>query len=141
VADDGRDVVLYDGVCALCDGFTRFVLPRDPAGRFRFAPLQSEFARRALARHGRDAAALDTLYVLVDHGRPAERVLERSRAALHVVARLRSPWRLLGLLRIVPRGLLDRGYDRVARDRYRRFGRHEACIAPRPEYRERFIEG
>lgn len=134
------DIILYDGVCGLCNRLNQLVLRRDPAGRFRFASLQSAFACTALARYGKDARDLDTLYVVVDHQAPAERLLSKSQAALHVLRQLGGVWRLAGLLALLPGRLRDRGYDLVARHRYRLFGRYDACLIPRPEQVQRFIE-
>ena len=74
-------VILYDGVCGLCNRLNQFVLKRDKQGRFRFAALQSEYAREVLKRHSFDASDLDTLYVLTDPGTPQERVRKMARAA------------------------------------------------------------
>jgi predicted DCC family thiol-disulfide oxidoreductase YuxK len=126
--------LLFDGVCNLCHGTVRFVLAHDRAARFRFATLQSEVGRALLARHGLDAAALDSV-VLVD----ADGAHERSDGALRTLARLDSPWRWLGLLRVVPRPLRDAVYDWIARHRYGWFGKLDACPLPRPEWRDRFL--
>jgi predicted DCC family thiol-disulfide oxidoreductase YuxK len=135
------DIILYDGVCGLCNGFVAFVWPRDRARRFRFAPLQGATARSILARHGRDATALDTVIVVLDPDTPAERLLDRAAAGLHVLAGLGGRWavvaRLLGWL---PGPLLDLAYRMLATNRYRLFGRLDACPVPGPEQRERFIE-
>lgn len=133
------DIVLYDGVCGLCNGFVRFILPRDPAARFRFASLQSAFGRALLARHGRDARDLDAVYVVTSRG-GGERVLAKSEAVLHVLARLGWPWRAGAIAAPLPARLLDAAYDLVARSRYRLFGRHDACPLPAPEWRGRFID-
>ena len=134
------DVVLYDGVCGLCDGFARFVLPRDRAGRFRFAALQGPAARDILARHGKDATALDTVYVVAPDAAGGERLLAKSRAVLHVLRALGLPWSAAGVAALLPTPLLDAAYDVVARARYRLVGRAEACLRPRPEWRDRFID-
>jgi predicted DCC family thiol-disulfide oxidoreductase YuxK len=131
---DEHPVVLFDGVCGLCQGVVRFVLPRDRAGRFRFAPLQSELGRTLLARHRLDPDALDT-FVVVD----AAGAHTRSEAALRLAAGLGAPWSALGVLRALPRPLRDALYDVVARHRYRWFGRLDACPAPSPAWRERFL--
>ena len=134
------DIILYDGVCGLCNRLNQFVLQRDPAGMFRFAALQSGFAREALARHGKDPRELDTFYVLADHAAPTERLLTKSAAALHILRRVGGVWRLGALLRLVPARLRDRGYDLVARHRYGLFGKYDACPLPRAEHTQRFIE-
>jgi predicted DCC family thiol-disulfide oxidoreductase YuxK len=136
------EIILYDGVCALCNGFVAFVWPRDRQRRFRFAPLQGGTARAILARHAHDATVLDTVFVVLDPGTPSERLLDRSAAALYVLAGLGGGWRLAAtLLRWLPRSLLDLAYRLLARNRYRLFGRLDACAVPGPEHRERFIEG
>lgn len=126
--------MLFDGVCNLCEGVVRFLVPRDPAGVFRFAPLQSEAGRRLLAGHGLPADTLDT-FVLVE----GERALVRSDAFLGIVRRLAAPWSWLRVLALVPRGLREAVYGVVVRNRYRWFGRKQACLVPTPELRARFL--
>jgi predicted DCC family thiol-disulfide oxidoreductase YuxK len=133
-------IILYDGVCGLCHRLNRFVLARDPTGRFRFAALQSALARETLARHGRDPLDLDTLYVVLGHGRPDERLLGKSEAALWILRELGGAWRAAAMLRVLPRWLRDPGYDLVARTRYRLFGRYDACPLPDPRHRARFLD-
>jgi predicted DCC family thiol-disulfide oxidoreductase YuxK len=139
-ASDEAPLVLYDGVCGLCNRLNRFVIARDPAGRFRFAALQSSLARQILARHGRDPQDRDTLYLVLSRGRPDERLLRKSDAALWILRALGGPWRTAAALRLVPRGVRDLGYDLVARTRYRLFGRYDACPLPDPRHRERFLD-
>ena len=139
VAADGA-IVLYDGVCGLCHRLIRFVLARDPAGRFRFAALQGALAGEILARHGRDAHDLDTLYLVLRHGQPDERLLAKSDAALWILRELGGAWRAAGALRMLPRWVRDRAYDLVARIRYRLFGRYDACLLPDPHNRARFLD-
>jgi predicted DCC family thiol-disulfide oxidoreductase YuxK len=133
-------IILYDGVCGLCNRLNRFVLARDRAGRFRFAALQGPVAAEILARHGRDPRDLDTLYLVLDPGRPRERLLQKSDAALWILRELGGTWRLTGALRIVPLAIRDLGYDLVARTRYRVFGRYDACPVPDPRHRARFLD-
>jgi len=129
-----RATVLFDGVCNLCNGAVLFVIDRDPRGVFRFAALQSDEARRLLAAHGRRAPDLSSILLL-----EAGRVYERSTAALRIARRLTGLWPLLYAFVAVPRPLRDAVYDWVARNRYRWFGRQEACRVPTPELRERFL--
>jgi predicted DCC family thiol-disulfide oxidoreductase YuxK len=126
---------LFDGVCHVCSGSVRFVLPRDRNGAFRFASLQSPVADRLLGACGRAPGTLDSL-VLIDEGR----CYERSEAALRIAARLAFPWRLAAALRIVPRSIRDGVYSWFAARRYRWFGRKETCDLPPPEWRQRFLE-
>ncbi len=130
-----RPIVLFDGVCNLCHGAVRFVIARDPVARFRFASLQSEAGIALLRRHGLPIETVDTL-VLVE----GDRAFTRSAAALRIARGLRFPWNLLPGLVVVPRPLRDRVYDFVAGRRFRWFGRLDACPAPRPELRERFLD-
>jgi predicted DCC family thiol-disulfide oxidoreductase YuxK len=134
-----RDVILFDGVCGLCDRFVRFVLPRDQAERFLFAPLQGAWARGVLARHGRDAEDLDTLWVVRDAGTPRESLLARARASLHVLRALGLPWSAAATLGVLPGPVLDAAYGLVARWRYRLFGRRAACAVPPVGFERRFV--
>jgi predicted DCC family thiol-disulfide oxidoreductase YuxK len=128
-------IILFDGVCNLCAGVVRFVAPRDPAGRFRFAPLQSPVGRSLLERHGLPPDAVDT-FVVID----GSRCLTQSDAVLALFTRLGAPWSWLGWLRVVPSGVRNRIYAVVVRNRYRWFGRKESCMVPSPELRARFLD-
>ncbi len=158
-------ILLYDGVCGLCNRLVQFVLRRDPEGIFRFAALQSGLARLILARHGADARDLDSVYLVVNSEQDDERVLARSDAVIFILrqlgaAELRSAgqpgaavptqtksrpglafWRLAGvLLRFIPRAVRDWGYGVVARNRYRVFGKYDSCPIPSQETRGRFLD-
>jgi len=131
-------IVLFDGRCGLCTRSVQFILKRDRDARFRFAPLESAAAARACARIGAptpQAVEPDSIIVIADN-----RALERSDAALAIAARLPFPWPIFAVFRVVPRGLRDWAYGIVARNRYRWFGRHDACMIPTPEQRARFLE-
>lgn len=127
-------IVLFDGVCNLCSGSVQFLLKRDPEGRFRFAPLQSDAGRRLMAEHGLPVDSLSSV-VLIEGGR----VWQESAAALRIARHLRGPWKLLRIFAIVPRPLRDLVYRWIARNRYRWFGRTETCWLPTPELEERFL--
>lgn len=136
----GRHLILYDGVCGLCNRLNRFVLPRDRDGAFRFASLQSAYGRRFLGRFGRDAADLNTFYVIENFESDGATLLEKTYAAFFVLKVIGGLWRVLTVLRVLPLRLLNWGYDLIARSRYRVFGRYESCPLPRAEYKDRFIE-
>jgi predicted DCC family thiol-disulfide oxidoreductase YuxK len=123
-------IVLFDGVCNLCSGAVQFILARDPAGRFRFASLQSEAAQRLL----KGAGVAETI-VLIEGGK----IYTRSAAALRIARGLRLPWPLLYAFVAVPRPLRDLVYGWVARHRYAWFGKRESCLLPTPRTRSRFI--
>jgi predicted DCC family thiol-disulfide oxidoreductase YuxK len=134
-------ILLYDGVCGLCNRFVQFILRRDRNAIFRFASLQCALAARILARHGANPTNLDTVYVVVNHELPDEYLLSRSEAAVFVLNQLGGPWRPAALLLpLLPKFLRDLGYNVVARHRYRVFGRSEACILPRDQDRSRFLD-
>lgn len=128
-------VILFDGVCHLCQGAVKFIIKRDPAGRFRFASLQSEAGSRLLQAAGAHEESLDSV-VLIENGS----YYIRSAAALRIARGLRYPWPLLYALIVVPKGLRDAVYQFIARHRYRWFGKDETCLVPTRELRERFLE-
>lgn len=134
--DTDHPVVLFDGVCNLCNWGVRFVIRRDPAGEFRFAPLQSAPAADLLEDCGLDPGQRDT-WVLVDDGD----CYTKSDAAVRVAARLGGGVGLLSALRYVPRPIRDLGYDLVAASRYRIFGRREECMVPTGDVADRFLVG
>jgi predicted DCC family thiol-disulfide oxidoreductase YuxK len=139
MSDPGA-ILLYDGICGLCDRVVQFVLPRDKKRRIRFATLQGETAASVLPRHGQDPAALDTFHLVLSPGTPNERVLSRGRGGARVLRLLGGAWGVVGLaLAVVPTFLLDFGYGLVAKSRYRVFGKLDACRLPAPDERERFL--
>ena len=137
---NGAHLVLYDGICGLCSRLVQFLLAHDHRAVFNFAALQSATGQAVVEQAGGDAHQLTTFYVLANYGTPDARLFKKSDAALFVAGELGWPWKLTGLMRALPSGWLNRAYDLVARNRYRIFGRHEQCLAPRPEFRNRFIE-
>jgi len=137
---NSNPIVLYDGVCGLCNHLVQFLLKRDKRDRFRFASLQSEFAQAVMIRHGVDPHDLDTVYVIKDHNQPTETLLARSDAILYMLKQLGGIWSVAGVGRVLPRTLRDAIYKIVARNRYRVFGKHESCMLPAPEHRAKFLD-
>lgn len=127
-------LLLFDGECSLCSSAVQFVLRHERDAELRFAPLQSAVGQERLRAHGLADAELDSLVVIVDG-----RALVRSNAALELARHL-GPWRMLRVLRFVPRRLRDWVYDWIARNRYRWFGKRDACWMPQPEQRGRFLD-
>jgi len=128
------DLVLFDGVCNFCNSSINFVIDHDSQKRFKFASLQSEVGQQYLAQFSRNKKDFDSV-LLVKNGR----VFEKSDAALHIARHLDGAWKWLYFLRWVPRVVRDRIYDLVAKNRYRIFGKSDACRLPNPELRERFL--
>lgn len=135
---DAAPVLLYDGVCGVCNRSVQTILRHDRHGTLRFAALDSDFARAVIERHP-DLQDIDSVVFIDDPGQPGERVSVRSAAALKVVRYLGGPFRLLLAARIIPAGLRDRLYDRFAAVRYRVGGRYDTCPLPAPEVRARFL--
>ena len=138
---DGAHLVLYDGVCGLCNRLLQFLLTHDRRAVFAFASLQSAIGRSTVERFGGNPDDLTSFYVVSNFRTDHARMVGRGHAALFVAGELGWPWKAAVLSRVVPSAMLDRLYDVVARNRYRLFGRFDRCLIPRPEYRHRFIDG
>jgi predicted DCC family thiol-disulfide oxidoreductase YuxK len=135
-------ILLYDGVCGLCNRLVQFILRHDREEVFRFAWLQGPMAERILQRHGISSGELDTVYVVMNCDRPEEWLLARSDAVMFVLKELGGRWRVAEFfVRLVPEFLRNAGYNFVARRRYRFFGRSEMCRVPRDLDRSRFLDG
>ena len=134
-------LVFYDGICALCNGAVTFLLKRDRAGVFRFAPLQGELAAQLLPKYGIDPSELDSIVVVADWNTPGERPLTRSTGALHALALVEGVWGTFArAAQLIPASVRDLVYGAVARTRYRTFGRYDVCPIPPPEWRNRFLK-
>ena len=127
-------VLLFDGVCNLCNASVQWILLRDKHGIFRFASLQSEQGQALLQQFGLDTETFNSV-VLVDNGQ----LFTQSDAVLQIASQLGLPWSAASVFRILPTGFRNAVYDWVARNRYRWFGRQEQCMLPRPEWKGRFI--
>jgi predicted DCC family thiol-disulfide oxidoreductase YuxK len=132
--ETANPIVLFDGVCNLCNGSVQLILLHDPAGRFRFASLQSPVGQELQTRLGIDPKALDSILVV-----EGEHWYRESDAALRIARGMSGPWKMLWALRVIPRPLRDGLYRLIARNRYRWFGKQETCWLPTPELRERFL--
>ena len=126
-------LLLFDGVCNLCNGFVRFVVQFDETGVFRFAPLQSDVGQEVARRHGLNQSDFDTVVLVADG-----EVSLKSVADHEDLRRLDGPWPLLGPARLLPKRFRDDLYDRVASNRFRLFDQQDACEVPAPELRDRF---
>ena len=139
-AAEGAHLVLYDGVCGLCSSLLQFLLTHDERAVFAFASLQSATGRAMVEGLGGDPTELTSFFVLANYRTRHRRMFARSEAALFVARQLGWPWRAAVIAGVLPSALLDRVYNAIARNRYRVFGRFDQCLAPRPEFRSRFVE-
>jgi predicted DCC family thiol-disulfide oxidoreductase YuxK len=130
----GDRIVLFDGVCAFCSAWSRFLIKRDPGAALRLAAIQSRTGQALLAWAGLPTDRVDTM-VFVDRGK----AYVRTDAFLRVVRHLGGPWRWLAWGVAVPRPFRDWVYDQIATRRLRIFGTVEECLVPVPEVRARFF--
>jgi predicted DCC family thiol-disulfide oxidoreductase YuxK len=136
-----KPIVLYDGVCGLCNRLVQFLLGHDKHDRLRFASLQSDFAAKVLGRHGIDPSDLDTVHVVENYEQAGEQVLNRSDAVLRAGHELGGIWTVAATIgKILPRALRDLAYRFVARNRYRVFGKYDTCMLPEPQQRKKFLD-
>ncbi|NND71007.1 MAG: thiol-disulfide oxidoreductase DCC family protein [Rhodothermales bacterium] len=130
-----RGIVLFDGVCNLCNGSVNFAIDRLPlTANIRFGALQSEAGRSLVIRAGRDPEVLDSIIFITDN-----RIWRESTAVFKIVERMRMPWRMLYGLRIIPAFIRDPIYRWVARNRYGWFGKRDSCRIPTPELKSWFL--
>ena len=136
MAEARPPILLFDGVCTLCNGAVQFVIDRDPRGHVVFASLQSDTGRALLSQHGIVAKDEPDSMVLIEDGR----AYERSSAVLHVARYLTWPWKALSAFLVLPRFVRDLAYRFIASHRYAWFGKEETCRVPTPELRKRFLD-
>ena len=127
-------VVLFDGVCNLCNATVNFLIRHDSRARLRFAPLQEAAGQHLLQRLGMNIGHFET-FLLLENGI----VYQKSTADLRVSRYLPGAWPLLYGFIVIPRFLRDGIYDLIARNRYRWFGRKDACMIPDAGVRGRFV--
>lgn len=128
-------IILFDGVCNLCNGLVQFILRYDKKEIFRLGSLQSNSAREILTKYGLDETQMSSV-VLVSDGK----VFLRSNAVLKIFGMLGYPWRVAKLFSIIPAQLRDSVYHLIARKRYSWFGKRDQCMVPLPKYSNRFID-
>lgn len=127
-------VILFDGVCNLCNSAVQFVIKHDTEGKFKFAALQSDYAKEALKNNPLDLASLSSI-VLIDEGE----VYTKSTAALRIAKYLNKGLPLLHHFIILPEFIRDGVYDMIAKNRYKWFGQQDSCMIPTPDLKSRFL--
>ncbi len=128
-------LILFDGVCNLCNAWVRFVVRRDPTGIFRFAAQQSPTGQALIEEHMRGVCQLSSVILIEENA-----IYTESDAVLQILARLAAPWSWIAFLRIIPRRVRDACYRFIVRHRYQWFGRTEVCQVPSADVRSRFVE-
>ena len=126
-------IVLFDGMCNLCNSSVRFIIQRDPEGKYQFASLQSDTGSELMKKYA-IPETFDSFILIQD-----DKWYDRSSAALRVVRGLKGAWKLLYLFILVPKPVRDVLYRFVARNRYKWFGQRDSCMIPTPAYQERFL--
>ncbi|MEM0992612.1 MAG: thiol-disulfide oxidoreductase DCC family protein [Bacteroidota bacterium] len=128
-------ILLFDGVCNLCNGTVQWILERDAAARFRFASLQSTVGQQLLAQHGLTDPNLDSIVMIA-----GERIYTHSDVPLEIAKQLGGFWQMGYVFKIVPRFVRDAVYRFIAKNRYRWFGKQEeSCWLPQPKWKARFL--
>jgi len=127
-------ILLFDGVCNLCNSIVDFTIKRDPYGKFKFATLQSDNGKTLLEKFDLEADDLDSFVLIIgDH------YFLKSSAGLQVLRELGGIWRLLYVFIYIPRPIRDSIYDLIAKTRYRIFGKHDTCMVPAADIKQRFL--
>jgi len=129
-----HSIILFDGVCNLCNGAVNFVIKRDPGNVFKFTPLQEKQGVLLLKTHAVDTQKLDSI-VLIEN----EKVYVKSSAALRIARKLSGLWPLFFVFLIIPSFIRDGVYDFIAKNRYKWFGKKEQCMIPTQGLREKFL--
>jgi predicted DCC family thiol-disulfide oxidoreductase YuxK len=127
-------IILFDGVCNFCSFWVRFVSKRNKSKSIKFASLQSDIGQTLLKQNHIDTNSLSTV-VFIDE----EKVYLQSSAAFQISKYLDGAWKLLYVLMIIPKSIRDIGYNFIARNRYKWFGKSEACLLPNAELKDRFL--
>ncbi|ANH60830.1 thiol-disulfide oxidoreductase DCC family protein [Dokdonia donghaensis] len=130
-----KKIILFDGVCNLCNGAITFIIQRDKKDIFRYAPLQSEIGKELAEKHHIDLNKVDSIILVTE-----DKAYAKSTAALRIAKQLSAGWPLLVVFLILPRFLRDGVYDFIARNRYKWFGKKEACMIPTPELKSKFLD-
>lgn len=128
------NILLFDGVCNLCNSIVQFTIKRDPKEKFKFASLQSESGQALLKKFGLPTDDFDS-FVFIN----GDKYFLKSSAGLHVLKELGGVWKLFFAFIIFPRPLRDFVYNIIARTRYKLFGKRDTCMVPSPHLKQRFL--
>lgn len=133
-------IILYDGVCGLCNNIVTFVIDHDADKKFKFAALQSDFAKSLLQKHGLSTTDMDTVVLVEPQPDGGEKAYTKSTAALRILDGFGGAWKLAFPFLAVPEMMRDAVYELVAKNRYAWFGKYDACRMPTPDLKSRFLD-
>lgn len=133
--EENKKIILFDGVCNLCNGSVQFVIKRDKKDAFRYAAIQSEVGAQLIAERHIDTSQVDSI-ILIE---PGVAYFTKSDAALEIAGKLGGLWKLTSVFKWIPKSIRDVIYDFVARNRYKWFGKQESCMIPTPELKTKFL--
>lgn len=128
-------ILLFDGVCNLCNRIVQFTINRDPKRKFKFASLQSESGQSLLKQFNLPTDDFNSFVFI-----KGDKYFLKSSAGLHVLKELGGPWKMFYIFIIFPRPIRDFIYNIIARTRYKVFGKRETCMVPTPDLKQRFLE-
>ena len=134
IKKDQKTIILFDGICNLCNGSVQFILKRDKNEKFLFASLQSDASKNILLQYNVKKNSLDSILIIEDG-----QVYDKSTAVLKISRHLNWPWTMFSIALHLPLGIRDSVYDFVGRNRYKWFGKKDSCTMMIPEYKNRFI--
>jgi predicted DCC family thiol-disulfide oxidoreductase YuxK len=134
MVEPAKNIVLFDGICNLCNGLVRFIIKKDRSGKLKFALLQSEVGQQWLMKFGLAKNEFES-FVLIQ----GDKYYLKSAAALKMLRELGGVWKAFYVFMLVPRPVRDFMYDLIAKSRYKVFGKRDVCMIPTPELQERFL--
>ena len=131
---DDKYIIIFDGVCNLCNSAVNFIIKRDACSQFIFTPMQSPTAQALIAQYKAENVGVDTFLLIKN-----EQCFYRSSAALEITKDLNSYWHLCRVFKLVPRPIRDGIYRLIAKNRYRIFGKKKQCMVPSDKYKAKFL--
>ena len=132
----GKKIILFDGVCNLCNRSVQFIIKRDKKDEFRFATLQGATGRQLVQERNIDTSEVDSI-ILIE---PGVAYYTKSTAALNIGKTFGGIWKIANVLNLIPRQIRDIVYDMVARNRYNWYGKKSQCMIPTPELKAKFLD-
>ena len=136
IVENGKKIILFDGVCNLCNSSVQFVIKRDKRDIFRYAALQSDIGEQLVTQRHIDTSKVDSI-ILIE---PGVAYYTKSDAALEIAKELGGLWKLTSIFTWIPTSIRNAIYDFVAKNRYKWFGKQESCMIPTPELKAKFLD-